>query len=109
MIIECVGKPFTVQQAFSAAAPGTTIVLFGVPAPHASVPLPLCDVYKKERKSVGSMINPDTHQRAANLINSGALELEALITHKFPLDQLDEAIQMQMSSESIKVVLHPQE
>ena len=109
VIIECVGKPFTVEQAFSAAAPGTTIVLFGVPAPHATVPLPLFDVYKKELKIVGSMINPDTHQRAANLINSGALQLEALITHKFPLDQLDEAIQMQMSSESIKVVLHPQE
>lgn len=109
VIIECVGKSFTVEQAFSAAAPGTTIVLFGVPAPNATVPLPLFDVYKKELKIVGSMINPDTHQRAANLINSGALQLEELITHKFPLNQLDEAIQMQMSSESIKVVLHPQE
>ena len=65
------------------------------------------DVYKKELKIVGSMINPDTHQRAVNLINGGRLEIKKLITHVYDMEHLEDAIHMQMSSESIKVVVHP--
>ena len=107
VVIECVGKPFAVEQAFSAAGFGATILLFSVPGVVATVPLPLFDVYKKELRIVGSMNNPNTHQRAVNLINSGRLELKKLITHTYDLDHMDEAIHMQMSAESIKVVVHP--
>lgn len=108
VVMECVGKPFAVEQALSLAGPGASVLLFSVPAPDAVVSLPLFDVYKKELTIIGSMINPDTHQRAVNLINSGKLEIRKLITHTFGLDRLDEAIHEQMSSESIKVVIHPQ-
>lgn len=107
VVIECVGRPFAVEQAFSAAGFGATILLFSVPGVDATVPLPLFDVYKKELRIVGSMINPDTHQRAVNLINSRRLELKKLITHVYDLEHMDEAIHMQMSAESIKVVVHP--
>lgn len=107
VVIECVGRPFAVEQAFAAAGFAATILLFSVPGVDATVPLPLFDVYKKELRIVGSMINPDTHQRAVNLINSGRLELKKLITHAFDLEHMDEAIHMQMSAESIKVVVHP--
>lgn len=107
VVIECVGKPFAVEQAFSAAGFAGTILLFSVPGVDATVPLPLFDIYKKELRIVGSMINPDTHQRAVNLINSGRLELKKLITHVYDLEHMDEAIHMQMSAESIKVVVHP--
>ena len=42
-----------------------------------------------------------------NLINSGRLELKKLITHVYDLEHMDDAIYMQMSPESIKVVVHP--
>lgn len=107
VIIECVGKGFAVEQAFKAAGLGATILLFSVPGVDATVPLPLFDVYKKELKVIGSMINPDTHQRAVNLINGGRLEIKKLITHVYDMEHLEDAIHMQMSSESIKVVVHP--
>ena len=53
----------------------------------------------------GSFVNPDTHDRAVRLINSGKVDFSSIITHRFTLDQLPEAIAMQMSSESIKVVV----
>lgn len=53
------------------------------------------------------MINPDTHQRAVNLLNSGRLEIRKLITTAYDLEHLEDAIRMQMSSESIKVMVHP--
>ena len=109
VIIECVGKPFAVEQAFQVAGLGTTILLFSVPGVDSTVALPLFDVYKKELKIVGSMINPDTQLRAVNLLNSGKLEIKKLITHVYDLEHLEDAIKMQMSSESIKVVVHPQD
>lgn len=109
VIIECVGKPFAAEQAIAMAGQGATILLFSVPPVGATVPLPLFDVYQKELKIVGSMINPDTHQRAVNLINSKMIDLEKLITHRYGLEKVEDAIKMQMSSESIKVVVHPQE
>lgn len=107
VVIECVGKPFAVEQAFKAAGFNANIVLFSVPTVDATVPLPLFDMYKKELHICGSMINPDTHQRAVNLINSGKIDLQKLITHRYDLEHLEDAIHMQMSSESIKVVVCP--
>ncbi|MBM6947264.1 zinc-dependent alcohol dehydrogenase family protein [Mordavella massiliensis] len=109
VVIECVGRRPTIEQAFQAAGFGASVLLFGVPAPEAEASLPLFDVYKKELRITGSMINPDTHQRAVNLLNSGRLEIRKLITHHYGLEQMEEALQMQMSSDSIKVMIHPQE
>ena len=108
-VIECVGNPKIAQQAIEMAGPGGTVVLFSVPPVEGTAPLPLFEVYKKELTVRGSIINPDTHQRAVNLINSGRLEIEKLITHHYDLEHLEDAILMQMSSESIKVVVHPQD
>lgn len=109
VVIECVGIPRAAQQAIEAAARGATVLLFSVPPVDATIPLPLFDVYSKELTILGSIINPDTHQRAVNLINSGRILLEPLISHRYPLAQLENAILMQMNSDSIKVVVHPQE
>ncbi len=105
VVIECVGKVFAAEQAFAAAGLGASVLFFSVPAVDAKAPLPMFDVYKKELKIMGSMINPDTHQRAVNLINSGRLEIKKLITHTYDLAHLEDAIKMQMSSESIKVMV----
>lgn len=105
VVIECVGNTAATAQAFDAAKRGTTLLLFSVPKSGAIHPLSLEDVYQKELKIVGSMINPDTHQRAVNLINSGRIQLAPIITHRFPIEKLKDAILMQMSSESLKVLV----
>lgn len=109
LVIECVGNLPAVKSAFRFAKKGATVVLFSVPKPDAVFDLPLFDVYKKELTIRGSFVNPDTHSRAVALLNSGKLDFSGIITHRFPLDQLPEAIAMQMSSDSIKVVVCPQE
>lgn len=107
VVIECVGKAFAVEQAFDVAGLGATILIFSVPSVGATAKLPLFDVFKKELKIIGSLVNPDTHQRAVNLLNSGRLEIKRLITHVYDMEHLEDAIKMQMSNESIKVVVHP--
>ena len=109
VVIECVGKTFAVEQAISAAGLGATILLFSVPLVDAKVAFPLFDIYKKELTILGSFINPDTHQRAVNLLNAERLNIMDLITHRYGLNHVEDAILMQMSNESIKVIVHPQE
>ena len=107
VVIECVGNTAATRQAFAVAAQGAHVLLFSVPSVDATTPLPLFDVFHKELTIYGSLINPDTHQRAVNLINAGRIQMAPLITHRFPLDQVEEAILAQQGNESIKVLVKP--
>ncbi|MDO4283768.1 MAG: zinc-dependent alcohol dehydrogenase family protein [Eubacteriales bacterium] len=108
IIIECVGNLPAVKQALSLAGRGGKILLFSVPNPDSEVSVRLFDIYQKELTIMGSFINPDTHQRAADLIGAGRINVRDLITHRFPLEELEQAILTQKGSESIKVLVLPQ-
>lgn len=109
VVIECVGNLPAVKSAFAYAKKGANIVLFSVPKVDSKFDLPLFDVYKKELTIKGSFVNPDTHSRAVALLNAEKLNFDQIITHRFPLAQMPEAIAMQMSDQSIKVIVTSQE
>ena len=108
VIIECVGIPAVTKQALEIASRGSTVLLFSVPKAGTTVPLSLDDVYRKELTVMGSMINPDTHAKAAALINSGKIDFEHIITHTDPLSKLYDAVLKQQGDESLKVIVEPQ-
>lgn len=107
VVIECVGKLQATEQAFSIADNGAKVLLFSVPSTGAAYSLSLEDVFHKELKIYGSFINPDTQGRSVEMINSRRIKLDSIITHSYPVEKLEEAIQMQMSRESIKVIIEP--
>ncbi len=107
VVIECVGRTVATKQAFDIAKRGATVLLFSVPNLNATFELPLFDVFKKELKIIGSFINPDTHKRAVDLINANKINTNLIITHRFPVTQLEDAIKAQMDSSSIKVIVTP--
>ena len=107
VVIECAGQTQATRQAFEAAAKGATILLFSVPPVDAVFDLPLFDVFKKELVIKGSFVNPDTHARAVELLNTGRINVEPVITHTFGLDGVEAAIKMQMSGKAVKVLVKP--
>ena len=107
-VIECVGNTTAVAQAFRAAGDCGTVLLFSVPRAGTFHQLSLDDIFHKELTVTGSLINPDTFDRAAALINEGRIDFKPIITHAFPIGQLKEAIRMQMSDESVKVIVKPE-
>lgn len=107
VVIECAGNLKATTQAFEIAKRGASIILFSVPSPGQTFSLDLFEVFQKELKLQGSFINPDTHQRAVNLIKSNKLIIKPLITHRYGLDEVETAIRKQMESESIKVLVTP--
>jgi L-iditol 2-dehydrogenase len=109
LAIECVGRTFATRQAFDIADRGARLLLFSVPGADAAFEMPLFDVFHKELKIYGSFINPDSHQKAVDLINAEKIQTAPLITHRYPLERLEEALHMQMSAQSIKVQITPNE
>jgi len=107
IVIECAGNTVAARQAFDCAAKGATVLLFSVPATDSTFALPLFDMFKKELTIKGSFVNPDTHSRAVAMLNSGKIKTAPLITHRYNLEKLEEAIEMQMSTDSIKVLIKP--
>ena len=105
VVIECVGNPRTSAQAIDAAARCGRILLFGVPHPEAILQTKMHPIFQKELTIMGSFVNPDTQSRAVALLASGQLKIKPLITHRYPIAQLEDAIKMQTSAESIKVLV----
>ncbi len=85
-VIECVGRPATMEQAVELASRGATVLLFGLTAPGAEIRIkPLEQVFRKELTITSSFINPLVTERAISLLASGALDLDTVITDRVPL------------------------
>jgi 2-desacetyl-2-hydroxyethyl bacteriochlorophyllide A dehydrogenase len=93
VVIECVGKPETVQLSTELARRGGTVEIFGVCPIGATTPLEPNMVYFKELRIVGSYINPHTFDRALALLASGAVTTEGFTIERFPLEGVAEALQ----------------
>jgi len=108
LVIECVGKPETVQLAMEIARRGATVEIFGVCSIGATVPLEPNMVYFKELRIIGSYINPHTFDRALSLLASGAVSTEGLSIERFPLEGVEEALKSTREGRAMKSILLPQ-
>ena len=63
---------------------------------------------RKELDVLGSHLGPYTYRRAIDYIRSRKIDMRGVVTHKFPLEQFAEAIELMASGQdSLKVVLEP--
>jgi L-iditol 2-dehydrogenase len=97
------------EQAIAMAAPQGRISFFGgLPKDD---PYIRCDsniVHYRELFLIGANgSSPDHNRRALELIATGAVPVDDLITHRLPLDQVHDAIEAVISGEAIKVVVEP--
>lgn len=89
LILECVGAQATATEAVAVARKGTPIVIVGVFGRKPEVDLGL--VQDRELSLIGTLMyqKPD-YERAIELIESGQIRIEPLITHRFAFeDYLD--------------------
>ena len=107
--IECAGATEAMQQAVDVLRRGGTALLFSVPEADALLSLRAFDIFHRELSIKGSFINPATHGRAVQLISSRKVDTRPLITHRFALEELPEALRTQRSPEAIKVLVTPTE
>lgn len=106
LAVECSGVPEALTAALRALRHGGTLVAAAVYARKWEVnPTRLME---KEIALRGSFAYKDEFPRVVQLLADGALDAERLVSHVFPLAEIDAAFAMQLSrDESIKVLVTP--
>lgn len=106
VILDCAGAKSTIEQAITAARANTNVVV--VANFKEAVPLEIPKLQRREINLIGVMVyrRPD-FERAVELLDSGKINSEELITHHFPLNQFDKAYTFidEHQSDVIKVLL----
>lgn len=105
VVIEAVGRAETVAQSFELVRRGGTIVLFGVSPEDMKLPISPFDIYQKELTVKGSYINPFVTDRAIDILASGKIEVEGLVTKKYSLEDLPDYFSKGKGSQDIKSLL----
>jgi 2-desacetyl-2-hydroxyethyl bacteriochlorophyllide A dehydrogenase len=88
VVIECAGNIKVQEDAIRLAGKGATVMYFGLAGPDESFPLKTDDIFKKELKVTSSFINPYTFERALQVLESGRIDVESIITNIVPLDEI---------------------
>jgi L-iditol 2-dehydrogenase len=103
LVIETAGTPEAVLHALALVRPGGRVVLTGLP--HEPTPVSFFGVVRREVTLLGSMIYQDEFGQALQLVASGAVRGEPLLTHRFTLDRIADAFAAHRDPDSIKVSL----
>jgi L-iditol 2-dehydrogenase len=107
VVLECAGVGETVQQAMKLVRPGGTVVILGVMAQGEKIKIEPFDLLFREVKLVTSFLNPFTHRRAADLIASGTIEVERLISRKVSLNEAPAVVSNPPGRGEVKVLVVP--
>ncbi len=108
LAIESVGSSATLRQAMEMVRPGGTVLLFGI-APAALDNFNGYAMYYKEIKLIGSKgMAPKDFHAGIKVVESGEIDLHDLITHRFDLDHVKDALDMvdQRSGDALRVVIN---
>ncbi|MCL2463568.1 MAG: alcohol dehydrogenase catalytic domain-containing protein [Micrococcales bacterium] len=106
---ECSGAPGTFAQAVRMVRKGGAVGLLGVPADESDEPVPFKFIAHNEVAIFGSRADPNAVPNVLSLISSGALRVGDVISHRFPLEQFDQALAtfVERRDNAVKVVVLP--
>lgn len=87
-VIECVGRPSTIEQAIDIAGNKAVVMMFGLTKPDETISVKPFEIFRKELVLKASYINPYTQKRALDLIDSGRLDVSSMVYEVAELDEL---------------------
>jgi len=101
-VIDATGVAPVIEQAFMAVKRGGKFMVFGVASHEARVSLSPFRIYNDEITIVGSMAVLFSFQAALDLIASGVIDTQAMLTSAFPLADFAEALAAVRRGEGLK-------
>ncbi|TVT14643.1 NAD(P)-dependent alcohol dehydrogenase [Amycolatopsis acidiphila] len=106
VLLECSGVPAAAGQAIRKVGRAGRIVLIGMGGDE--IPLPLAHVQNFEIEVTGTFRYANTWPTAIALAAGGEVDLDRLVTHRFGLDQVEEALTVAAKDDTvIKAVVVP--
>jgi L-iditol 2-dehydrogenase len=106
VFIDCSGNPGAIRAAIETVAPAGRVVLVGMGG--AEYPMPMSTVQQRELVVTGTFRYAHTWPTAIAMAESGAVELDQLVTSHHGIEQIAEALSAaRQDPSSIKPVVHP--
>ncbi|HZQ10198.1 MAG TPA: alcohol dehydrogenase catalytic domain-containing protein [Anaerolineae bacterium] len=94
-VLQCAGSIYATALALAIAGMDSTVALEGVTGTNDTIPLSPDDILQKQITLRGVRgWNVADFEAALKINESGRINLDALITHRFPLEQFAEAFEM---------------
>jgi len=111
VVVLCTSAMSAVADAWTCVDKGGTVVVFAVPGPEKDVVVPLNDFWRKEITILTSYYcGPPDWEESLDLIASGRIVVDDMITHTLPLSETAEGFRLvQEGTVSLKVVIRPNE
>ena len=107
-VVECVGHPEAWTQAMDLVCRGGEVLFFGGCERGQSVTFDTERIHYDEITLKGGFhFTPDSVLRAWELITTGRLNLDALVTHSMRLEELPAAFDLMRRREALKVAISP--
>jgi L-iditol 2-dehydrogenase len=110
VVLLAVPSPALVAEALALARPGGRVLLFAHNDPQMRVEFPAAAIGVEEKEILGSYsAGVDLQEESARLVFERQLPLADLITHRFPLEQFEQALERAARpvGDSLKVVVTP--
>ena len=104
---DCTGAAPAIEAAFDSLRRGGRLLVFGVAPAEARVSLSPFRIYNDEITVVGSMAVLDSFGTALDLVASGAVDTDSLLTDTLPLEQYPDALALMRSGAGLKVQVLP--
>jgi L-iditol 2-dehydrogenase len=110
LVVVCAGVLSAFTQALKSVDRGGTILCFATTEPGVELPVPINDFWRNEIKMMPSYGNsPLDAAVAIELIRSGRVPVNKMITHRLPLEKTGIGFQLVAEGgDSLKVVIEPQ-
>ncbi|WP_427174894.1 S-(hydroxymethyl)mycothiol dehydrogenase [Arthrobacter sp. 92] len=109
VVIDAVGRPETYKQAFYARDLAGTVVLVGVPSPEMTIELPLLDVFGRggslKSSWYGDCLPSRDFPMLIDLYRQGKLDLDAFVTERITIDQIEEAFEKMHAGSVLRSVV----
>ena len=107
--IECVGLPSIWERMFSLVRPGGTVHFFGGCKSGSTVNFDTTRMHYGDIKMISVFHHtPKYFRQALDLIASGEVDVEKLITATIPLSEVENAMEKHINGEAIKFLVKPQ-
>ncbi len=107
-VFDTVGGAATLSAGLALSRQGGTVVLFAHAPEYAVAKFDLNDLFKFERRVIGSYSGAVREQgEILDLISQGLLDPSPLVTHKMPLDEFDRGVALVKSHQALKVLFTP--
>lgn len=103
--VDASGSPVAVKQGISALKPGGVAVLVGMGADE--IALPVSTIQNRELVVTGIFRYANTWPTAIELVSSGAVDLDALVTGAFGLAEVREALDSAAQPSTLKSIVRP--